>query len=154
MTKKVGDRFQTTDVELGVSNDKYVEVLKGLDEGEVIVMNPIALMTEEEKREAFRSGTGTAKKAWGPEGPAEPGKAEGAEPGRVRWLLVPPRSRPGLPRPARRVTLPRPRRKPRARVVVVAPWQEFSRRFRPKTAQMKTATPEERAEILKKAGHG
>ena len=50
VTKKIDDRFVQTDVELGVSNEKYVEVLKGLNEGDIVAMSPISLMSDEEKR--------------------------------------------------------------------------------------------------------
>ena len=40
-------------VTLGITNDKLVEVKEGLKEGDVVALNPMSLMTEEEKREAF-----------------------------------------------------------------------------------------------------
>ncbi len=50
VTKKVDDRFVQTEVELGVSNEKYVEVTKGLSDGDVVVMNPI--VAHDRRREA------------------------------------------------------------------------------------------------------
>ena len=38
-----------------LSNEKYVEVMKGLKEGDVVAMSPMSLMTDEEKRKAFGS---------------------------------------------------------------------------------------------------
>ena len=74
VTKKVDDRFVQTDVELGVSNEKYVEVLKGLNEGDVVAMSPISLMTDEEKRNAFGSAAKGGKRDWGEEGATADGK--------------------------------------------------------------------------------
>ena len=68
VTKKVDDRFVQTEVELGVSNEKFVEVIKGLKEGDVVVMSPMSLMTDEEKRKAFGSAAKGAKKDWGEDG--------------------------------------------------------------------------------------
>jgi RND family efflux transporter MFP subunit len=79
VTKKVGDRYERTEVTLGESNDKFVQVTKGLADGDVVVLNPISLMTEEEKRDAFRSAK-NAKKSWGKgEGETEKGGAPGAD---------------------------------------------------------------------------
>ena len=79
VTKKVDDRFVQTEVELGVSNEKYVEVLKGLKEGDVVAMSPMSLMTDEEKRKAFGSASKGGKRDWGEEG-APTAEAKG-EPG-------------------------------------------------------------------------
>jgi HlyD family secretion protein len=71
VSKRIDDRFVETDVELGVSNEKYVEVLKGLKEGDVVAMSPMSLMTDEEKRKAFGSASKGGKKDWGEEGGAD-----------------------------------------------------------------------------------
>jgi HlyD family secretion protein len=63
---KTPDGFSWREVTLGISNDKLVEVKKGLMSGDVVALNPIALMSEEEKREAFGSSSKDAtKKDWG-----------------------------------------------------------------------------------------
>lgn len=52
------------EVKLDITNDKLVEVVSGLKEGDQIAMNPSALMSEDEKREAFSAqakGKGTGK---------------------------------------------------------------------------------------------
>src|SRR5262249_53874921 len=67
VTKKMGDRFESIEVDLGVANEKYVEVVKGLSEGDVIAMSPMSLMTDEEKRTAFGSAAKGGKKDWGSE---------------------------------------------------------------------------------------
>jgi hypothetical protein len=35
---------------LGETNDKLVEVKQGLQSGDLVILNPLALMSEEEKR--------------------------------------------------------------------------------------------------------
>ncbi|MDR3636216.1 MAG: HlyD family efflux transporter periplasmic adaptor subunit [Isosphaeraceae bacterium] len=58
--------FTWRDVKLGISNDKHVEVKEGLKSGEVVALNPIALLSEDEKRDLFGgSGKGASKKNWG-----------------------------------------------------------------------------------------
>ncbi len=74
VTKKVGDRFERIEVVVGQTNEKFVQVTKGLDEGDIVVLNPMSLMSEDEKREAFRSTSKESKKEWGPGGPGEAGK--------------------------------------------------------------------------------
>ncbi len=56
------------EVMLGISNDKLIEVREGIKDGELVALNPAALMTEEEKREVFGgSGKDAAKsKGWAP----------------------------------------------------------------------------------------
>jgi HlyD family secretion protein len=65
ITKKVGDRYEQIEVDLGASNEKYVEVTKGLSDGDVVVMDPVGLMTDDEKRVAFGAAGKGSKKAWG-----------------------------------------------------------------------------------------
>jgi len=77
VTKKVGDRYVSTEVQVGLSNEKFVQVIKGLADGDLVVLNPVALMTEDEKREAFRSASKESKKEWGPGGPTEEDAAKG-----------------------------------------------------------------------------
>src|SRR5262249_46466267 len=48
--QKPSGGFEWRDVILGVSNDKYVEVKEGIRSGERVVLNPMALMSEEEQR--------------------------------------------------------------------------------------------------------
>ena len=103
VTKKVGDRYDRVEVTLGASNDKFVEVTKGLDDGDVVVLNPMSLMSEDEKREAFRQRAKESKKDWGK---GEPGEAEARAAGAAGK---------GGGAPARAATRPRPRPRPRAR---------------------------------------
>jgi len=62
---KAANGYDFRDVSLGISNDKLVEVKKGLKAGDLVALNPVSLMTEEEKREAFGSSKDSAKKDWG-----------------------------------------------------------------------------------------
>ena len=63
---KSGDQFLWRDVNLGLTNDKLVEVKGGLKDGDLVALNPISLMSEEEKREKFGTAKGdAAKKEWG-----------------------------------------------------------------------------------------
>lgn len=48
-----GDEFARREIKLGVSNDKLVEVKEGINEGDEVALNPVALMSEAEKRDAF-----------------------------------------------------------------------------------------------------
>ena len=156
VTKKVDDRFVQTEVELGVSNEKFVEVTKGLNEGDVVVMSPMSLMTDEEKRKAFGSASKGGKRDWGEDEAAE-ADAKGAAGGPGRGARRSPAS--GAPARAAMPPRPRPRARaaawPRAREAgggsaVFAKLKSLSRR---REAQLKTAQPtKRRAEILKKAG--
>jgi HlyD family secretion protein len=74
VSRKIDDQFVQTDVELGVSNEKYFEVLKGLSEGDVLAMSPMSLMTDAEKQAAFGSASKGGKKDWGEEKAAEGGE--------------------------------------------------------------------------------
>ncbi len=78
VTKKIGDRYDRVEVTLGDSNDRFVQITKGLADGDVVVLNPISLMSEEEKRDAFRTAK-DAKKDWGKDARA-PGKGGPAGP--------------------------------------------------------------------------
>jgi multidrug efflux pump subunit AcrA (membrane-fusion protein) len=51
-------------VTLGLTNDKLIEVVRGVDVGESVALNPSALMTEDEKREAFAVTVRPAGQNW------------------------------------------------------------------------------------------
>ena len=64
--KSTDGSFDWRDVKLGISNDKLVEVREGIKAGDLVALNPIGLMSEEQKREAFGSSEKDAsKKEWG-----------------------------------------------------------------------------------------
>ena len=84
--------YDRREVELGDTNDKYVEVTKGVTAGTIVALNPLTLISENEKRELFGvDGKSAGKKDW-----AGFGKGKGAEqprqgqPSRVREDLVRP----------------------------------------------------------------
>jgi HlyD family secretion protein len=129
VTKKLGDRYDRVEVTLGVSNDKFVQVTKGLADGDVVVLNPISLMSEDEKREAFRSAKET-KKDWGKEG--EPGKevapGKGVDPAKAKT------------------------KKGGRGGAGGAMFKKFQNLSPDERDRLKSASPEEKAELLKKAG--
>ena len=55
--KKPGGGFEWRAVELGIANEKEVEVKEGIRSGDAVILNPIALMSEDEKRAKFSSPT-------------------------------------------------------------------------------------------------
>jgi multidrug efflux pump subunit AcrA (membrane-fusion protein) len=58
--------YQRKEVTLGMTNDRFIEVTKGLKTGEIVALNPQALMSEEEKRDLFGSpDKDSGKKDWG-----------------------------------------------------------------------------------------
>ena len=103
--------FERKEIELGATNDKFVEVVKGVTAGTIVALNPTTLMTEEEKREAFGvNGKGAMKKDWGAFAKAKPG--EGAPAGEAGKGAA--RTRQGRSWPRAREAIP-PRPRPRAR---------------------------------------
>ena len=80
LTKKVDGRFVQNPVDLGLSNEKFVEIKSGVKEGDVVAMSPISLMTEEEKRNAFGSTGKAALRDWSKEETAD-ASAKAAVPG-------------------------------------------------------------------------
>ena len=71
LTRKIDNRFVQTEVELGLSNEKFVEIKKGVKEGDIVAMSPISLMTEEEKRNAFGSTGKATLRDWSKEETAD-----------------------------------------------------------------------------------
>jgi HlyD family secretion protein len=58
--KKPGGGFEWRDVILGTGNEKFVEIKEGIRSGEAVILNPISLMNEEEKREKFSKASKSA----------------------------------------------------------------------------------------------
>jgi len=91
VTVRTPNGYVRKSVTLGITNNTHVEVIEGVKPGDFVALNPMALMTPEEKREAFSTaGGGASKKAWGdapvakaagPDGKALPG-ASPAEKGK------------------------------------------------------------------------
>jgi HlyD family secretion protein len=74
--------FDRREITLGLTNDKLIEIKTGLKPGDLIVLNPSTLLSEDEKREATsannKSGT---KKDWGGAGKGAPGVGVPGAPG-------------------------------------------------------------------------
>jgi RND family efflux transporter MFP subunit len=53
------------EVKVGTSNERLVQIVEGLKDGEEVAMNPGALLTDQERRDAFAvASKGTGKKDW------------------------------------------------------------------------------------------
>jgi multidrug efflux pump subunit AcrA (membrane-fusion protein) len=71
VTRRVEDRFVQEEVELGISNESFVEVTKGVKANDIIAMDPITLMTDEEKHKAFGSTGKASVRDWAKRTPGE-----------------------------------------------------------------------------------
>src|SRR5262249_29143175 len=71
VTRKVDNRVVQSEVTLGLSNEKCVEIKKGVKEGDIVAMSPISLMTDEEKRNAFGSTGKATLRDWSKEESAD-----------------------------------------------------------------------------------
>lgn len=63
---RAADGYERKEVKLGATNDKFVEITEGVTEGMVVALNPISLLSDDEKRDLFSSGR--AKQGWQGEG--------------------------------------------------------------------------------------
>ena len=52
--KKPGGGFELRAVELGIGDEKFVEVKEGIQSGEAVILNPNDVVSEEEKRAKAR----------------------------------------------------------------------------------------------------
>jgi HlyD family secretion protein len=90
LTRKLDNRFVQAPVELGLSNEKYVEVKSGVKEGDIVAMSPISLMTDEEKRNAFGSTGKATLRDWSKEETADAvASAKTAAAGAVKTKAAP-----------------------------------------------------------------
>jgi len=158
LTKKVDDRYVQTEVELGPSNESYVQVTKGAKEGELIVMSPISLMTEEERNKAFGSASQGAKRDWARRGSGEDDSktAVGTAPGVPTKVA-------GVPGAPGKAGDPAKAKGKGARGSAKGKggggfannpiFAKMREKLTPEEMMsMRTASPEERMELLKKAG--
>ncbi len=153
---KTPNGFDRREVELGVTNDRFVEVVKGITAGTVVALNPIALMSEDERRELFGvDGKAAGKKEWTGFGKGKVAEAApGAEPGKGGPAAA---GKPGDLASAKGADTAKGKGKAqgkgRARG---AGGGAFSEKFKniaaEDRAKLKGATEEERAAIFKKAG--
>src|SRR5690606_526025 len=66
--------FARREVKLGLTNDKLIEVQDGIREGDEVALNPVALMSESEKRDAFSvASKGAGGGEWSPDAVAAGG---------------------------------------------------------------------------------
>jgi HlyD family secretion protein len=150
--------FERREVDLGVTNDKFVEVTKGINSGAIVALNPLSLISENERRELFGvDGKTAGKKDW--VGFAKSKGVEGADAGKTE----PGKAAPGAAAKGGELAIAKggdpakPKAKTKARAKGAGGgFAAFGAKFRnispEDRAKMKTATPEERNEILKKAG--
>src|SRR5271157_2165477 len=145
--------FERREVELGATNDKFVEVTKGVTAGAVVALNPLTLISENEKRELFGvDGKSAGKKDWvgfakakdaevAAGGATEPGKAasaagKGGDLAKAKGDLA--------------------KAKGRTKGAGGGGFGAFGAKFQNMApedrAKLRTASPEERSEILKRAG--
>ncbi len=61
--KKSGGGFDWREVTVGQANEKYVEVKQGLQSGDVVILEPLSLMSEAEKREKLTKPPTPAERA-------------------------------------------------------------------------------------------
>jgi HlyD family secretion protein len=144
-------------VEVGVNNEKFVEVVKGLTAGAVVALNPITLMTDEERRELMGvNGKGAAKKDWGAGAPK--GKEGEAAPGGVAAKGGPPGA---AAKGGELAKAGDPKAKAKGKGArakgaggggMGAFREKFAKISPEDRAKLKGASEEERAEIFKKAG--
>ena len=137
--------YDRREITSGTSNDKLVEVKKGLTKGESIAMSPSLLMTEDEKREAFSGASKDAtKEEWG----GDPNAAKAAPNGDG--------SKGGDPTKGGGADAPKAKgkgqRKGGAGGGGGAMFQKFQNLSEDDRAKLKTASPEERTALMKKAG--
>ena len=69
--------WENRTVEVGMTNTKYVEITDGVEEREVVALDPRAVMTEREKRVAFSGGDKSDQENgnWSPDDVAKSGEA-------------------------------------------------------------------------------
>ena len=151
--------FERREVELGATNDRFVEVTKGITAGAVVALNPLTLISENEKRELFGvNGKSAGKKDWvgfakakdaevAAGGATEPGKAApAAGAGKGGELAI---AKGGDPAKAKA----KGRTKGAGGGGFGGPFAAKFQNIAPEDRQkMRTASPEVRSEILKRAG--
>nr|WP_303652528.1 efflux RND transporter periplasmic adaptor subunit [Paludisphaera mucosa] len=137
--------YERKEVALGATNDKYVEITQGVSQGQVVALNPITLLSDDEKRELFAVGRGgAAKKDWAKadgKGEAVPGAPAG--PGGPAGAGGPPDAAKAKGKAGRRGG---------GGAMGGAFMEKMKNIPAEDRAKLKGASDEERAEILKKAG--
>ena len=81
--KQDGGSFQRRELELGLSNDQYVEILSGIEQGDQVALNPRAVADPEDLAGAEEGDDGGGQFGSAPEGfQAGPGRGQGDGPPR------------------------------------------------------------------------
>jgi HlyD family secretion protein len=146
-TRKPDGTFEWRDVALGVSNDRLVEVKEGVKPGDLVVLMPIQLMSEAEKRDKLgASSKDAAKKEWDPAA-KEAAKKIGIAPTPAVPVAA------GKDAPGKDAAeKPKGKRGGMGGGFNPAVFQKLQNLSEDERAQMKTASPEEREALMKKAG--
>lgn len=147
--RKSDNTFDWRDVTLGVSNDKLVEVKDGLKAGEFVALMPILLMSEAEKRDKLgSSGKDASKKEW------DPAAKDAAKKVGVTPTPVVPGAAPGAPDAAADKAKAKGKgARGGMGGMMGGPMGEVFSKISPEDrAKMRTASAEEREQILRKAG--
>ena len=140
------DGYERKEVSLGATNDNFVEITEGAEPGMVVAMNPISLLSDDERRELFSAAH--AKKNWqgGEEGAEAPG--EGVQAG--------PAGAPGGPGAGAPGDAVKAKGKGKGKGKgggLGGAFAEKMKNIAPEDlAKMRSGTDEERVAILKKAG--
>lgn len=96
---KTDEGIEARDVVIGLSNEKMIEIKKGIDEGDEVISNPLVLDEEKSRPQTESPDEGSRP---GPGGPGGPGKAPGKGgrvPGGPGAPGAPVKDRPTPPRP-------------------------------------------------------
>lgn len=142
--------YERKEVQLGATNDKFVEITDGVTAGMVVALNPISLLSDDERRELFSTGRG-ARKGWqGAEGEAAEGEGAPGEGVAGAGAIGAPGGPPGEGGAAKAKGKGKGARKGGG---MGGAFAEKMKNIPPEDlAKMRSGTDEERAEILKKAG--
>ncbi len=151
VTKKVDDRYVQSEVELGRSNESFVQVIKGVSKNELVVMNPSALMSDEEKNKAFGSASKGGNRDWAKKGGPEDAKDGAGSPGVVQKVAGAPGTD-GAPGKGVAAGKAKAKGKVGAGKKGAGRPAFFAKIPQEERSKLRTATEEEKAEILTKAG--
>jgi RND family efflux transporter MFP subunit len=141
---KEGEGFRRESIDLGISNDQHVEVKKGLKAGDLVAMTPNTLLSEDERREAYSvAAKDAAKKDFGgdPSAKGAPSKGNAGVPGEA-------------PAPSKGEGKAKAKgKRAGGGGGMGGPMGAIFQNLSPEDrAKLRTATDEERTEILKRAG--
>ena len=133
-----GEGFRRQEVTLGISNDQQVEIKNGIKSGDLVAMTPTVLLSDDERREASNVAAKEASKkdfgASGKEGGPAAGGPDGAAPGGEGKAKA------------------KGKRGGGGGMMGGALGEKFGKISPDDRAKLRTASPEERAEIFRNAG--